>query len=195
MPTSWGLQPGSGISPIYPLARSMNATPRLSVTELAVLGVLAEGPSHGFAISKQLAADSDLGRIFTVRRPLVYRALDRLVHDGYVTPVSTERGEAGPNRVIHRITPAGRRRLNYWLGEPAEHVRDLRIEFLLKLALIERQGRSPAALIQEQRAVLDATLAALDDPNNQPSDHVDLWRRHNAAAAASYLAELARRYA
>ena len=53
--------------------------PPLSPTEHAVLGVLAEAPTHGFAIAKDLAPGTSVGRVLTVRRPLVYRALDRLV--------------------------------------------------------------------------------------------------------------------
>jgi PadR family transcriptional regulator AphA len=165
---------------------------RLSVTELTVLGVLAERPHHGFALSKELGAKSEVGRIFTVRRPLVYRALDRLVEAGYAEPLATEKGDAGPQRVIHRITPRGRRRLRAWLQEPVEHVRDLRIEFLVKLALLRRAGRSPAALIGAQKETLETTLTALDVPG--PDDHVELWRRHNAAAATAYLEDLATMY-
>jgi PadR family transcriptional regulator AphA len=164
---------------------------RLSVTEYAVLGLLAEGPSHGFALSKQLDPGSEVGRVLTVRRPLVYRALERLVEFGYVEPVTTERGE-GPRRVIHRITAAGGRRLRRWLTEPVEHVRDLRIEFLLKLTLIGRVGASPIELIRNQQQSLEPTLAALDETGVDVDDHVELWRRHNAAAAASYLDELTR---
>jgi DNA-binding PadR family transcriptional regulator len=167
---------------------------RLSVTEFAVLGILAEGPTHGFAISRQLDPGSEVGRVITVRRPLVYRALDRLVELGFAEPTFTEKGE-GPQRVIHRVTPSGRGRLNSWLNQPVEHVRDLRIEFLLKLALLRRSDRSPFALIRAQRTALDPTLAALDDPAHDPSDHVELWRQHNAAAAAAYLEELETGYA
>lgn len=168
--------------------------PRMSVTEFAVLGVLAEGPSHGFAVSKLLNHEANLGRVFTVRRPLVYRALDRLVETGHAEAVSTEKGDAGPNRVIHRITPQGRRRLRRWLGQPVSHVRDLRIEFLLKLALLRRAGKSPVSLIRDQRAALSSTLTALDDPGADPEDHVELWRRHSAAAAAAYLDNLETHY-
>lgn len=166
---------------------------RLSVTEFAVLGVLADEPTHGFAISKQLEASSAVGRVMTVRRPLVYRALDRLVELGYAEPIDVEQG-GGPQRVIHRVTRNGRRRLNLWLDQPVEHVRDLRIEFLLKLAILERSGRSPGSLIQAQRNALDPTLEALDDPALDRADHVELWRRHNAVAAGAYLEELESRY-
>ena len=167
--------------------------PRLSVTEYAVLGVLAEEPSHGFAISKQLDADNEVGRVFTVRRPLVYRALDRLVESGYAEPVATEKGE-GPQRVIHRVTRNGRRRLRSWLGQPVDHVRDLRIEFLLKLTLTTRAGGSPLELIRAQQAALSPTFDALEQPPAEPIDHIELWRRHNAAAAADYLKELEGRF-
>jgi DNA-binding PadR family transcriptional regulator len=164
-------------------------SPQLSVTEYAVLALLAEEQSHGFALSKELDAGSAVGRVFTVRRSLVYRALDRMVEVGYAEPVTTERGH-GPKRVIHRITSAGRRRLRRWLDKPVEHVRDLRIEFLLKLAFLERGGRSPLGLIRKQRAALESTLTALDDPGEKVTDQVELWRRHNATAAAAFLEDL-----
>jgi DNA-binding PadR family transcriptional regulator len=163
---------------------------QLSLTEYAVLGLLAEGRSHGFALAKQLGPDGDAGRVLTVRRPLVYRALDRLVVAGLAEPVHTEKGDAGPQRVIHRVTRRGRQRLRRWLEEPVEHIRDIRIEFQLKLTLLERSGVSPMALIKEQKATLNPTLTALDDPETRPIDHVNMWRKHNAAAAAAYLDDL-----
>jgi len=165
-----------------------------SLTEYAVLGLLAEGPTHGFAISKALQTDTELGRVITVRRPLVYRALDRLVDAGLAEADHTEPGEAGPNRVIHRVTRPGKRRLDSWLGSPVGHIRDMRIEFQLKLALHQRLDRSPLQLVVRQRQTLDPTLAALEVPSSDSVDHLDLWRRHNAAAAASYLESLERHY-
>jgi len=40
--------------------------------------------------------------------------------------------------------------------------------------------------------VLAPTFAALDEPAIK--DHVELWRRHNAAAAAAYLSALEELY-
>ncbi|HEU4894354.1 MAG TPA: PadR family transcriptional regulator [Acidimicrobiia bacterium] len=161
----------------------------LSLTEHAVLGVLAEGPTHGFAIARELGAESDLGRIFTVRRPLVYRALDRLVEAGVAETVHVEPSDAGPNRVVHRVTRSGRRHLLRWLDEPVEHVRDLRLELMLKLALLARSGRSAGGLVSRQREALSPTLAALETAGSE--DPVEMWRRHIARAADAYLAELA----
>jgi len=101
----------------------------LSLNEWVCLALLTEKPSHGFALAKQLAPDSDLGRILTVRRPLVYAAAKRAV--------------------------------TRWLNTPVNHVRDLRVEFLVKLRLLERRGRQPDRLIERQRAVLGDTLDSL----------------------------------
>lgn len=167
----------------------MAQTP-LSLTEYAVLGLLAEEPRHGFAISRDLEQDSTVGRILTVRRPLVYRALDRLVGSGLAAPTHTEPGDAGPQRVVLRATPNGRRRLRRWLDQPVGHIRDMRIEFQLKLALLQRSGRSPLPLIRLQLAALLPTLAALERDAVSPPDHLELWRQHNAVAAEAYLRDL-----
>lgn len=163
---------------------------RLSLTEHAVLGLLAEGATHGFALSKELECGAPVGRVLTVSRSLVYRALGRLVSTGLAEPVRVEAGDAGPARVVHRVTGRGRRVLRQWLGRPVEHVRDLRLEFLLKLVLLERFGISPSALVACQRAALHDALTALDAGAGETTDPIELWRSHNAAAAASFLAHL-----
>lgn len=168
---------------------------QLSLTEYAVLGLLAESPTHGFAISRDLGPRGPVGRILTVRRPLVYRALDRLVDAGLAEPKHTEPGDAGPQRVIHRVTPVGRRRLRRWLDQPVGHVRDIRIELQLKLALLDRSGLTPLPLIRAQQEALQPTLAALDVTTEVVPDHVELWRQYNARAAAAYLEHLEGHYA
>lgn len=170
--------------------------PRLSLTEYAVLGVLAEGPSHGFAIARELAPAGSIGRVLTVRRSLAYRAIDRLASEGLARPARVEAGDAGPQRRVHRVTPAGRRLLAAWLERPVRHLREMRLEFRLKLVLLERAGRSPLALVRAQRDELAPALKAIDGVDRaQPVDHVELWRRHSTAAIAAYLEELAALYA
>lgn len=163
--------------------------PELSPTEWVVLALLAETPTHGFAIAKELRPDSDLGRIITVHRPLVYRALDRLVGSNLAEPHSTERGDAGPNRTVHRATRSGRRAVDGWLDEPVAHIRDLRIGFLVKLRLNQRRGRDASALVAAQQAALASTFDQLITGDSH--DIVDLWREHSAAAARDFLAHLA----
>ena len=162
------------------------ALPDLSLTEWVVLALVAEAPTHGFAISKELQADSDLGRILTVHRPLVYRALDRLGQAGLVEAVATEPGSGGPNRKVVKATRSAKVALKQWFERPVDHVRDLRIEFLIKLRLTERVGNDATVLVDAQRRELATTLQSLADGGDD-QDVVDRWRQHNAAAARNFL--------
>jgi PadR family transcriptional regulator PadR len=77
----------------------------------AVLMLLCEKPSHGYALVTDLA---DL-RFGSVDRPAVYRALAQLQRDGLVED-SSESPIAGPVRRVYRVTPAGERVLRSWMG-------------------------------------------------------------------------------
>lgn len=164
--------------------------PGLSLNEWVVLALLRERPSHGFAVARELRADADLGRMLTVHRPLVYRALDRLVAEGLVEAHQTEPGAAGPTRTLHRPTRRGRAALDRWYQQPVAHIRDLRIEFLVKLRLTQRAGRDVRPLVDAQRQVLADTFDHLTRPGPD-ADVVDLWRHHNATAARNFLDEVA----
>lgn len=156
-----------------------------------MLGLLGEGSNHGFALAKELSPGTDLGRILTVRRSLVYRALDRLVSQGFAVPYQTEPGDAGPTRTIHRISDAGAANLDRWLVEPVRHIRDVRVEFLLKLRLLERRGTSPETLVTAQRDALTGTIAGLSDRLDDPEvDVVDRWRAQSALAVSRFLDQL-----
>jgi DNA-binding PadR family transcriptional regulator len=167
--------------------------PRPSLTEWAVLAALTERPAHPFAVARLLGEDGELGRVLTVRRPLVYRAFQRLEAAGLCRADHTEPGSGGPERTVYRVTPAGRRLLADWLAQPVVHVRGLRLEFLLKVRLTVRAGRSPLPLVEAQQAVLTPAFAALTG-DQRDGDEVGLWRHHNAAAARAFLDDLATRY-
>lgn len=158
-----------------------------------MLAMLAQGPAHGFALARRLGPDGDIGRIYMVRRPLVYRALDRLIELGLAEEERTEPGAAGPKRQVIAITTAGRRRSTRWLYEPVEHIRDLRLEFLVKIRLLAQSRRDPHRLIDAQRQVLKPVVDQLTQgaPSGRSRDVVDLWRRHQAQAAWDFLSHLA----
>jgi len=155
-----------------------------------VLGLLAEEPSHPFALARQLEADGELGKVLTIRRPLVYRAVDRLCADRLIAAHRVEPGDAGPERTVFRITESGRSVLRGWLARPVAHVRELRLGFLLRVVLLRRSGRDTSELVGLQLAALRPVLDALLEGSDS-SDPVDLWRHHNAAAAVRFLESLA----
>jgi PadR family transcriptional regulator AphA len=155
-----------------------------SLTEWVVLGLVAEGPTHGFALTRLLARGGEVGRVWAATRPLTYRAIDQLAAEGLIEPVRTEAG-AGPPRTVHRATPSGRRALRRWLTQPVAHPRDVRAELLVKLLLLERAGQPTAPLLQAQRA---AFADVLDDARRAPeTDSVSRWRAEQAAAIDRFL--------
>ena len=74
--------------------RSAAGTPTLSVAEQVCLALVVEGQSHGWAIGTLLAPEGDVGRVWTLSRPLTYRAVDGLVDKGLVARVVTGHGPA-----------------------------------------------------------------------------------------------------
>ena len=158
----------------------------LSLNEWVVLALLVERPAHGFALAKQLEAGTDLGRILTVRRPLVYRALDRLAEAGHIVNQQREPGDGGPTRNLFRAAKMSEAMVDRWLVEPVDHVRDLRVGFLIKLRLSERRGADPHTLVSAQQARLADALEGLL-ARSSDGDVVDRWRYHNAVAVAAFL--------
>ena len=77
----------------------------------AVLLIIAEAPSHGYQLVKELKA-LHFGR---VDRPAVYRALAHLESDGLVETWS-DAPVAGSMRRVYGLTPEGGRVLRAWMG-------------------------------------------------------------------------------
>ena len=135
---------------------------RLTTNDLTVLALIAERQAHGWALAGKLARGREVGQIWSVSRPIVYHALEKLERAGLVQAVGLERGGRGPHRVIYAVTGEGRRELEEWLERPVEHVRDIRSVFLLKVVLTERAGGNPDPLLVAQRTALVPFVAWLE---------------------------------
>ncbi len=163
--------------------------------EWAVLGVVGLEPTHGFAIARELGPDGRLGRVWAVSRPRVYRALADLALHGLVASVAEEAGDRGPARTVIAITPTGRSALEAWLAEPVGHVRDVRSEFLLKLALLDLRGEEPRPLLTAQRGRLRAVEVSLEARLGQTPGFDDTLLRFRLAsvrASAGFVDEVLR---
>jgi DNA-binding PadR family transcriptional regulator len=70
-----------------------------ALPEWTVPAVLREGPAHGFAIAALTAPQAELGRVWQLPRPVVYRALSRLAEAGLIAPAAVDgAGRAGAPR-------------------------------------------------------------------------------------------------
>ena len=140
--------------------------PRLSLAEWLVLCLICEKPAHGLAIAAQLGPEGSLGRVWRVPKQVIYRAMQRLEWLGLVRAAGEQYSSKEPVRSLSRATPAGRRAAAAWLSRPVVHARDVRSEFLVKLALLDRAGADPRELLRAQQAELAPIAAALEDRLN-----------------------------
>jgi len=164
----------------------------MALAEWTVLVLLSQRPAHGFAVSLLTAPDGELGRIWRIPRPVVYRAIGRLLDAGFITPESVEPG-LGPQRTIYAVTARGREEAEHWLNTPVEHVRDVRSHLLMKLALLHRTGLDPTELLRRQREVLAPIAAAMAAEHPDPAGFeatLLAWRRANAQATINFLADV-----
>jgi DNA-binding PadR family transcriptional regulator len=163
---------------------------RLSLAEWLVLCLVCESPAHGFAITRVLAGDGDLGQIWRVPKPVIYRALQRLEAAGLVATVEIQPSTAGPARSLVDATKPGRRAATAWLTRPVIHNRDIRSELLVKLALLERAGADAAPLLTAQREKLEPVAEALHARLAEAAGFdrtVTLWRCETVAATLRFL--------
>jgi tRNA (adenine37-N6)-methyltransferase len=164
-----------------------------TLTEWAVLGLLREKPAHGWDIARAFASGGEIGQIWTVSRPLVYRAITVLRELGYVAERGSTPSSTGPHRVLLTPTPRGRQALRRWLARPIHHVRDLRSELLVKLLLLSRAGSDQTALLHAQLAVLargEHTLGARVAEARGFDRTVAVWRLSTARAARAFVEAL-----
>ncbi len=167
----------------------MKARLSLSLPEQTVLAILSQQPAHGFAVAQLTAPGGELGRIWHIPKAVIYRAIGRLLEAGLITPHGTEPG-LGPQRTVYTATPRGRQAAQAWLDTPVQHIRDIRSQLLLKLALLDRAGGDPTGLLRRQLAVLEPIARAIEarQPPRSGFDATLLaWRRATATSALDFL--------
>lgn len=116
----------------------------------ALLGLLAEGPKHGYEL--KTAFDETIGERWSLNIGQVYNTLNRLARDGYVVLQEEVEQETRPDKKVYAITDAGREELSRWLAEPVQKPRRLKDEFYIKLVLCNELGYGDLrSLIWDQR--------------------------------------------
>ena len=129
----------------------------------AVLALLAAKPAHGYELkgSFEQAVGDQWGGLNIGH---LYQILDRLGRDGLI---ESERQPQSikPDRLVHRITPAGRAELGRWLDEPSQRTRGYRDDFFLKVMAAAQAGDAAALtrVISRQRRHLLTELRSLSD--------------------------------
>jgi DNA-binding PadR family transcriptional regulator len=129
----------------------------------AVLALLAAKPAHGYELkgSFEQAVGDQWGGLNIGH---LYQILERLARDGLIDS-QRQPQQVKPDRLVHRITQAGRDELGRWLAEPSVRTRGYRDDFFLKVMAAAQAG-DPAALagvLRQQRLYLLTELRSLAD--------------------------------
>ncbi len=126
----------------------------------AVLGLLAQRPRHGYDLRAAFEAVAGGEENWEVKPAQIYTVLTRMEKSGLIEEQGVEQ-DAGPEKRIYSVTPAGRQVLLEWFEAPVapEHRRD---EFYVKLMVAIVSGcADPNQLIHIQRAYLYRELHSI----------------------------------
>jgi PadR family transcriptional regulator AphA len=159
----------------------------ISLAERVCLALIVQERRHGWSVVRALAPDSELGRVWSLSRPLTYRAIDGLLDRKLVVRKGQVPGE-GPMRQMLSATASGKRAAHAWLAAPVEHIRDVRTELLLKLVLLRELGEDPRPLVRAQQAAFEPIFESLQHAARvSGADDVDRWRYESSIAVRRFL--------
>ena len=129
----------------------------------AVLALLAARSAHGYELkgSFEQAVGEQWGGLNIGH---LYQILDRLARDGLIES-QRQPQPVKPDRLVHRITQAGREELDRWLNEPSVRTHGYRDDFFLKVMAAAQTGdpATLAAVLRRQRVHLLTELRSLAD--------------------------------
>jgi DNA-binding PadR family transcriptional regulator len=99
--------------------------------EMALLGLLYEGPGYGYELHRKVLAD--LGQVWHLRQSQAYSILKRLEAQGEISMEKLTREKLPARQLLH-MTPLGRKRFLDWLDTPSGgSSRAIRLEFVTRL--------------------------------------------------------------
>jgi DNA-binding PadR family transcriptional regulator len=134
---------------------------RHEAAEYALLGLLRDGPCHGYRLAAAFASDGWLAPILRLKMSQMYAYLHKLERQEWLQAHDEASGATHPRHVF-AITPAGEDAFDRWLVDPVRATRDVRLDFLVKLAFaVDRNPSLAIELVTRQREAIGARLALL----------------------------------
>jgi DNA-binding PadR family transcriptional regulator len=137
------------------------ATAKLTTLGIAVLELLHEKPMHPYEMAQLMRERYVVTRV-KVKAGSLYHTVERLLGNGFIEIVDTQRDGRRPERTVYGMTEAGRdafaERAQTMLGTPAEEYP----EYLSGLAVINKLGPE-IALAQLRHRALRLEAAAASD--------------------------------
>ncbi len=174
------------------MTTAVRAPTRLRPAHYALLGLLAHGPAHGYDLQRAFIADGDLASVLRLEQPTLYATLKTLDDHGLIRG-SEEREGARPPRTVYALTPEGEAALAAWLSTPVQRMREVRLDFLLKVYFARRRSRAAVRrLVDAQIAVCERYRAGLQGQTAgvEAGSFADLVAHSKRSAAEATLAWL-----
>jgi PadR family transcriptional regulator, regulatory protein AphA len=160
--------------------------------DYAILGLLLDGPAHGYDVQQRLHAG--LGAVWRIAWSQLYSVLHSLEERKWVR-ATTRESPSGPPRHTYAITARGQRAFFEWAVAPVPRLRDVRIEFLAKLYFL-RQHRPEEleSLLERQAKALEQAIAELNESGGDPwmTSIAAAFRRHQTESALAWIDEVRR---
>lgn len=132
---------------------------RREVAEYALLGLLREGPQHGYRLAAAFASDGRLGIALRLKMSQMYAYLRKLERQGLLLAHDETDAASHRSRRVFALTAEGERAFDAWLAAPVEATREVRLAFLLKLAFTLDDAPLALTLLDRQRTATAAWLA------------------------------------
>jgi DNA-binding PadR family transcriptional regulator len=136
---------------------------------LAVLALLAEGPTHPYEMDFLMRARG-LTESIKLNRGSLYTVVETLQRDGLIVPQETQREGRRPERTVYAITDAGRAKFDGWLRELVRKPAKEYPQFVAGLTFLGHLRPDEAITLFEERARL------LDQSIEETQMHVDSAR-------------------
>lgn len=104
--------------------------------EYAILGLLLEGPMHGYEMARHFEGH-ELTTVCPIEQSSLYTYLRNVEARELVQWEETRVG-ARPPRKMYSLTESGEQAVRRWLDVPVMRLREVRLDFLLKLYFLHR---------------------------------------------------------
>ncbi len=136
---------------------------RPSPLGLTVLGILAGGPLHPYAMQSRMKFWGTDKVVNVGHRANLYKTIERLLAAGLIAVNKTERDQRFPERTVYELTEEGWRAGREWLTEMLARPRNEFPEFPAALSfLFGLSPREALAALERRAEALRAALDALD---------------------------------
>lgn len=146
--------------------------------EMALLGLLYEGPGHGYDLHRKVIAD--LGYVWHLSQSQAYSILKRLEARGDISVEEVPQEKLPPRQLLH-MTDQGRKRFTEWLDATSGgSTRAIRLEFITRLYFLQlyMPEKIPLAFERQRKQALEhidrLEKNSTDLPENQIYNRMSL---------------------